>query len=188
MSQAHLELHEHPGEPRRGFITHVLAAGIGLLVGTVPAFAGLAFFLDPIMRKKKSGGGDGFLKMPVTLEALEINGQPQLVKIIMDRVDAWNTYLNQPVGSVYLRRTDKDKVVAFNSSCPHLGCMVDYKAADRIYFCPCHTSAFGEDGTKQNDIPPRGLDTLDVDIRNGTEVWVKFQNFRATTPDKIPVG
>ena len=175
-------------EPRRRFLTHILAAGIGLLVGTVPALTGLAFFLDPLMRKKKEGSGDGFLKMQVALDALEIDGEPQLVKIIMDKVDAWNTYLNQPVGAVYLRRTDKDNVVAFNSICPHLGCTVDYKPAEKNYFCPCHTSTFGVDGTMQNDIPPRGLDALEVQIRNKTEVWVKFQNFRATTPEKIPVG
>ena len=186
MPQPHPELNR--GEPRRGFLTHVFAAGIGLLVGTVPALAGLAFFLDPILRKKKGGGGDGFLRMPVALEALEINGEPQLVKIIMDKVDAWNTYFNQPVGTVYLRRTDTDKVVAFNSICPHLGCTVDYKPAEKHYFCPCHTSTFGVDGVMQNDIPPRDLDALEVQIRNKTEVWVKFQNFRAKTPEKIPVG
>ena len=167
---------------------HVLAAGIGLLVGAAPALAGLAFFLDPIMRKRKGVSGDGFLKMPVALDALGIDGEPQLVKIIMDKVDAWNTFLNQPVGSVYLRRADKDKIVAFNSRCPHLGCTVDYKSLDRHYFCPCHASAFGEDGRKQNEIPPRDLDSLEVQIRNGSEVWVKFQQFRATTPDKIPVA
>ncbi|MBC7819365.1 MAG: Rieske 2Fe-2S domain-containing protein [Planctomycetaceae bacterium] len=189
MSQPHLELHESPpGEPRRRFMTQILAAGIGLLVGAVPAVSGLAFFLDPLMRKKKAGGGDGFFKMQVTLEALEINGEPQLVKILMDRVDAWNTYGQQPVGAVYLRRTDKDKVVAFNSRCPHLGCAVDYKPAEKHYFCPCHTSTFGLDGSKQNEIPPRGLDSLEVQIRKGSEVWLKFQNFRATTPEKIPVG
>lgn len=186
MSQTSPELNH--GEPRRGFLTHVFAAGIGLLVGAVPALAGLAFFLDPILRKKKGGAGDGFHKMPVKLEALEINGEPQLVKIILDKADAWNTYLNQPVGAVYLRRTDKDKVVAFNSRCPHLGCAVDYQPAEKSYFCPCHTSTFSLDGEKKNKIPPRNLDELDVQIRNGTEVWLKFQNFRATTPEKIPVG
>ena len=62
------------------------------------------------------------------------------------------------------------------------------KPAEKIYFCPCHTSEFKLDGTKQNDIPPRHLDTLEIQIRNGGEVWLKFQNFRATTPEKIPVG
>lgn len=170
------ELHDRPpGEPRRGFLTHILAAGIGLLVGTVPVVSGLAFFLDPLMRKRSGASGDGFVKMPTTIDALEINGEPQFVKIIMDKVDAWNTYLKQPVGSVYLRRTEQEKVVAFNSRCPHLGCTVDYKPAEKIYFCPCHASAFSEDGHKQNDIPPRDLDSLRVEVRNGSEIWVQFQ-------------
>jgi Rieske Fe-S protein len=189
MSQSSSEFHLHPSEePRRGFLTHFFAAGIGLLVGAVPVVSGLAFFLDPLLRKKAGGSGDGFLKMPIALDALEINGEPQLVKIEMGRVDAWNTYRNQPVGAVYLRRTGTDKVVAFNSRCPHLGCAVDYKPAEKIYYCPCHTSAFELSGKMINDIPPRPLDELEVNIRNSTEVWVKFQNFRATTPDKIPVG
>src|SRR2546425_4518966 len=71
------------GENRRGFLTHIFAAGIGLLVGAVPVLSGLAFFLDPLMRKKPGGSG-GFLKMPVTLDSLKINGEPQFVKIIMD--------------------------------------------------------------------------------------------------------
>ena len=187
-TQSDLNHSEPYAEGRRGFMTHVLAAAIGGFVGLVPFASGLCFFLDPLIRKRKGGGGDGFVKLPITVEALEINGEPQLVKIIMDKVDAWNTYRNQPVGAVYLRRVAADKVVIFNQRCPHLGCAVDYKPAEKIYFCPCHTSAFGLDGVKQNDIPPRGLDELEVSIRNSTEVWVKFQNFRATTAEKIPVG
>ena len=33
---------------------------------------------------------------------------------------------------------------------------------------------------------PRGLDELEVEIRNKSEVWVKFRNFRAGVPEKIP--
>jgi Rieske Fe-S protein len=186
-TQSDLNHNEPYAEGRRGFMTHVLAAAIGGFVGLVPLASGLCFFLDPLIRKRKGGGGDGFVKLPITVEALEVNGEPQLIKIIMDRVDAWNTYRNQPVGAVFLRRVAADKVVVFNQRCPHLGCAVDYKPAEKNYFCPCHTSAFGLDGAKQNDIPPRGLDELEVSIRNKTEVWVKFQNFRATTPEKIPV-
>lgn len=188
MSNPELE-HFQPnsGDNRRGFITHFFAAAIGGLVGAVPAVSGLLFFLDPLIRKRKGGAGD-FIKLPVAVDALDLSGEPQLVKIIMDKADAWNTYLAQPVGAVYLRRTESNKVVAFNSRCPHLGCAVDYKPAEKVYFCPCHTSEFSVDGIKQNEIPPRDLDTLDVEIRNNNEIWIKFQNFRATTPEKIPVG
>ena len=179
-----------PGRPadspatRRGFMAQFLAATIGLLVGAVPFVSGLLFFLDPLFRKK---GKDEFLKMPITLDALEID-EPQLVKIAMDRVDAWSTYRNQPVGAVYLRRTDKNTVVAFNQLCPHAGCAVDYRPTPKDYYCPCHTSNYDLSGEKKNDIPPRGLDALDVEIRNQTEIWVKFQNFRTDTPQKIPVA
>jgi Rieske Fe-S protein len=179
---------EFENEHRRGFMTHVLAGMIGLLVGAVPMLAGLAFFLDPLMRKRSGGSSDGFLKIPLTLEALAVDGEPQLVKISLDRVDAWNTYRHQPVGAVFVRRTGDKTVVAFNQRCPHLGCAVDYKPADKQYFCPCHTSAFDMDGQRKNLIPPRGLDALDVEIRNDHEIWIKFQNFRATTPQKIPVA
>ena len=179
---------ENASQPRRGFLTHILAIVIGGLAGAVPLVSGLLFFLDPLMRKRKGNDGDGFVKMPLTLEALEINDPPQLIKVSMDRVDAWNTYRNQPVGAVFVRRVAENQVVAFNQRCPHLGCAVDYKPVERHYSCPCHTSAFGQDGKKQNKIPPRDLDELEVEIRNKTEVWVKFQNFRATTPEKIPVA
>jgi hypothetical protein len=33
----------------------------------------------------------------------------------------------------------------------------------------------------------RGLDALDVEVRNEKEVWVKFQNFEAGKAEKIPV-
>lgn len=181
--------HNEPyAEGRRGFMTHVLAAAIGGFVGLVPFASGLAFFLDPLIRKRSGGSGDGFVKLPISVDGLEVNGEPQLVKIMMPRVDAWNTYGNQPVGAVFLRRVAADKVIVFNQRCPHLGCAVDYKPAEKSYSCPCHTSNFGLDGAKVNDIPPRGLDELEVSIRNNTEVWVKFQNFRATTSEKIPVS
>ncbi len=190
MSEPQLDLAREfrSGDSRRGFMTHILATAIGGLVGAVPVVSGLLFFLDPLMRKRKGNGGDGFIKMPLTLGALKIDDDPQLVKISMDRVDAWNTYRNQPVGAVFLRRVASNEVVAFNQRCPHLGCAVDYKPAEQHFFCPCHTSTFGEDGKKQNEIPPRDLDKLQVEIRNKSEVWVKFQNFRATTPEKIPVA
>ena len=179
MSQPEIEQTEvDSGEPRRRFLTHILAAAIGGLAGAVPFVSGLLFFLDPLTRNRK--GGD-FLKLPVSLDALKVNGEPQLVKIIMDKVDAWNTSLNQPVGAVFLRRTGTAQVVAFNSRCPHLGCAVDYKPFEEEYVCPCHASTFGMDGIKRNEIPPRDLDRLYLEIRNGTEIWLKYQNFRATT-------
>ena len=35
---------------------------------------------------------------------------------------------------------------------------------------------------------PRALDGLEVELREGSEVWVKFQNFEAGKATKIPVA
>ena len=31
--------------------------------------------------------------------------------------------------------------------CPHLGCAIDYRKNTNDYFCPCHNSTFGLDGS-----------------------------------------
>ena len=36
------------------------------------------------------------------------------------------------------------------------------------------------------DIYHRALDMLGVEIRNGSEVWVRFQNFEAGKAKKVP--
>jgi menaquinol-cytochrome c reductase iron-sulfur subunit len=91
---------------------------------------------------------------------------------------------------VYLQRLADNQVRALNVVCPHAGCFVDYRPADGgHYLCPCHDSRFAKDGKilDPKSPSPRPLDELTVEIRNGSEVWVKFQNFRAGVHEKIPV-
>ena len=175
-------------EPRRNFMVEFAAGVIGALVGAVPALAGVFFFLDPLIRKREEGGGDGFINLKVNVDALPEDGTPQSFTVFADKVDAWNKFLNQPIGSVWLRKTESGEVLAFNTICPHLGCSVDYRQGETDFFCPCHTSAFNLDGEKQNEIPPRGMDKLEIETRGDkNEIWVKYQNFRAAEKEQIPV-
>src|SRR5208282_2511696 len=106
---------------------------------TLPTVAGLAFFLDPLLRKRGNSGGavgrrdaEGFL--PVTpLAAIPADGRPQIFTVYDDAVDAWNKFANQPVGRVFLRSLSDGRVTAFNVRCPHLGCAVDYRPAQNDY-------------------------------------------------------
>ncbi len=180
--------------PRRNFLAKALAVVIGSAIVILPTAAGLAFFLDPLLRKRGSAGAtearrdaEGFL--PVTpLAAVPSDGRPQIFTVYDDTVDAWNKFANQPVGRVFLRRLPDGTVTAFNVRCPHLGCAVDYRPSQNDYLCPCHMSAFNLEGQKQNEIPPRNLDALDVKIKNKSEVWVRYQVFKAGTPDRIAVS
>ncbi|MFO1021930.1 MAG: Rieske 2Fe-2S domain-containing protein [Planctomycetales bacterium] len=175
--------------PRRGFVTGFLAVVCGGIAGLVPAGAGVTFFLDPLRKRKSSGEGDasGFIKV-AALSAVPADGLPVKFPVIADRQDAWNLFPKEPIGAVYLRKTDKGEVIAFNVICPHLGCAVDYSNSSKSFKCPCHDSSFTLDGAPSNSIPPRGMDTLEVDparLKQG-EVWVKFENFRTGEAHKVP--
>jgi menaquinol-cytochrome c reductase iron-sulfur subunit len=167
--------------PRRNVVAAVAAAIIGGFVGLVPLAAGVATFLDPLLRRKKAGGEEGAKQAirVASLDALPADGTPVQVPVIDDLTDAWNREPNQPIGAVYLRR-EGDKVACFNAICPHAGCFVGYSAERKVFQCPCHTSSFQLDGERIMPSPsPRNMDALTVDpekLKDG-EVWVQFVNY-----------
>jgi quinol---cytochrome c reductase iron-sulfur subunit, bacillus type len=179
-----------PPEPRRGFVKQALAVITGAIVTLVPLAAGLAVFLDPLRNRRKKGskGQDeaGFIRV-ATLDGLLIGGAPRKFSVIDDRSDAWNLFPQESVGLIFLLRTGETEVRAYNAACPHAGCFVDFDADRKLYQCPCHDSSFKMTGEIASEKSPaaRGLDELDVKIKNDAEVWVKFQNFRAGTAEKI---
>lgn len=189
-----------PVAPRRNMLVELFTGFLSFILVAVPSTIGGIFFLDPLLRGKKSSdgedGGDmaGFLQLPVTADSIPADGTPVAVSIRTDQDDAWNRLKDVPVGSVWLRKNEAGEIVVFNSVCPHLGCSVDYRRSENDFFCPCHTSGFDLDGKKTNDIPPRDMDSLEIatatdgrPVKDGNELWVKFQNFRRATSDKTPI-
>jgi Rieske Fe-S protein len=162
----------------------LLAVVAGGIAGLVPLAAGTLFFMDPILRKRKGAAG-GMLRA-ADLSELPVDGTPVRVTLRSDIVDAWTIYRDRVIGSVYVRLMPNGQVLAFNDTCTHLGCKVDYQAAGKRFFCPCHQSAFDLDGTPENVTPPRSMDTLETEIKDGV-VWVKYQNFRTATAKKEAV-
>ncbi len=185
----------HCEPPRRSFLTKFLAGALGALAGLIPVGIGGAFFLDPLIRKRSGAGvgstggvqkdEKGFIKMAIAADALPNDGMPQKFTVFDDIINAWNKSPNQPVGSVWLRKIN-NQIIAFNVTCPHLGCAVEHRSAQGDFYCPCHTSAFDLDGKKLNAIPPRDMDSLELDVR-GNEIWIKYQNFQGATGEKVPV-
>lgn len=197
-----------PSPPvRRSVFVQGLTALISFVLVAVPTTIGGLFFLDPLLRRKRSSAGgtdksgaatgkdeEGYIRLEVGSDVIPADGTPVSVTVRDDFDDAWNRFVDVPVGSIWLRRNPDGSLVAFNSVCPHLGCSVNYRRGENDFFCPCHTSAFALDGTKTNQIPPRDMDSLQVALRTdgrddpaGQEIWVKFMNFRRTTAEKIPL-
>lgn len=184
-------------QPRRNFMVEFAAAAIGLIVGVVPAITGGLFFLHPLFKGKDDAEAsnrpdapekdeDGRLKTTVTLGSLPDDGSPLQLKMLDDIVDAWNMFPNQEIGSIWIRKVG-DQVLAFNTICPHLGCAVEHRASQGDFYCPCHLSSFSLDGEKQNEIPPRGMDTLDVAVKDDGSVWVKYEKFRGAISEKVSI-
>jgi Rieske Fe-S protein len=174
----------HPD--RRQFLQSLVAVICGAIAGLVPAGVGIYFFTDPLKRKSKAGD-----PVRVTqLEALPLDGTPRKFTVTASLTDAWNKFPRTPVGAVYLRRIGEQKVEALNVACPHAGCFVDYLADKKQYLCPCHRSTFTLNGAinDPHSPSPRGMDTLEIEIRNHNEVWVKFQNYVAGHKAKIPTA
>jgi menaquinol-cytochrome c reductase iron-sulfur subunit len=171
--------------PRRSFLVGFFAAGIGGLVGLVPLAAGLLTYLDPLRRKPVKG-------VPIPLTTLDsipdakagtvLIGQ---FPVINDRVDAWNLYPQERIGSVYLVVPQgSDQIKALNTICPHLGCAVDTQntATGLQFYCPCHTSRFTLDGERLPQcVAPRAMDDLKCEVKKGPDgrlnVSVEFENF-----------
>lgn len=171
-----------PPERRRGFLAKCIAISLGLLAYAAPVAAGLVALLNPWRQKSEAGR---VLRM-ASLDTLPDDGTPQKFPVVMDRVDAWNRFPNEPVGAVFLRRTEGG-VQALNIVCPHAGCFVSFDTQQQQFYCPCHGAHFVPDGTRldTNSPSPRDLDTLEVEIRNDSEIWVKYENYRTGIPQKV---
>ncbi len=173
-------------DSRREFVKKFLAGLLGTIGGIIPFAAGVAVFLDPLRRKASDSG----MVRVASLDALPGDGIPRKFAVRATRVDAWNKFRNVPIGAVYLRRTAEGQIQAVNVVCPHAGCFVDFVPDHGRYECPCHNSKFTIAGKIDDPASPspRGLDTLEVQLREGKEIWVKFQNFEAGRAEKIAVA
>ena len=73
--------------------------------------------------------------------------------------------------SAILIRTANGEYHAYGQKCTHLACPVYYSRDHQRLECPCHEGAFDvATGNVLYGPPPRALDTIDVEIRDG-RVW-----------------
>ena len=168
---------------RREFLKATACTVLSAGCFAAPIIAGVAVISAPLRQK----GPPVEVKL-ATLDSLPIGGAPRLFQVITDRRDAWTQFPKQAIGSVFLLRRSETEVVAFHSSCPHLGCAVEFREDTKGFYCPCHDSSFARSGEVVGQSPSlRGLDTLEVEVR-GREVWVKFLNFKAGLREKVAVS
>jgi menaquinol-cytochrome c reductase iron-sulfur subunit len=161
---------------------------LGNVVALALAVPGVAYVLSPLRKTRQQNDFEELTR----LSQLEV-GKPRAFPIIAERTDAWVKYPREPVGSVWLVRQPpgaKSPVVALSAECTHLGCAVNLAADGKSFLCPCHTGSYDFKGARLNSVPPRPMDTLDVELSKDADptVRVKFQRFRTQSEEKIPLA
>lgn len=172
---------------RRAFVVEAAAFVVGAITAIVPGAAAVVYVLTPLFKKKNTTQADDGFRMVGNASSLKAGGAPQFFQVRGVKKDAWTTYPSTSLGAVYVRKEEDGTLTCVNARCTHLGCTVQYQPGKDDFLCPCHASSFNLKGERSNQIPPRNLDHLNVEIRNNDEVWVKFQNFRAGRESQIPV-
>ena len=169
-------------QDRRG-ILKTLTGILGAIVGAVVAIPGVRFLWHPVSHRTISSGDE-----PLRVAMLdEIKpGRPLRVTVVGNRIDAWLRLDNQKLGACWLVR-EGDKVRAFSTVCPHLGCGIDWNEATKKFDCPCHGSVFDADGKRAAGPSPRDMDELEVTTKDNA-VAVRYVRFRVSAAKKEPVG
>lgn len=183
-SPEHSSPPESAPQPRREFLKSAACVALGSCALAAPIGAAIVVLSNPL----KSRG----VPLPVritSLSSLPLNGTPRFFQVVTERRDAWTKFPANAIGAVFLRRISENEVVAFNASCPHLGCAVEFRNDRDVFFCPCHNSEFAKTGEVRGTSPSRrGLDTLRVDLHEDGDVWVYFENFEPGIAQKISLA
>jgi len=170
---------------RRPLMIGLLSIVSGAVALLVPLASGLVTFLSPLWRH---GSAQAKSIRVTTLDAIPADGLPRRFQVIDSRQDKWNRYPPAPIGAVYLQRFSDGELKAYSATCPHLGCLVDFKESVHQFKCPCHNSSWTVEAERidpEHCPSPRDLDPLPVETRNDSEVWIEFMRFRSGKSERI---
>lgn len=91
-------------------------------------------------------------------------------------------------GRFFLVRMPDGGIVALYRKCTHLGCAVPWNPGENRFVCPCHGSAFEQNGQVINAPAPRPLDRFAVTITDGivrVDTGTPIQRDRASATDLV---
>ncbi len=165
---------------RRGVLTAV--AGV-LGIGAAATVLGpVAIFLGHPLRSDATSSSDEYI--PAGPPSLFVGAAPVKVDLFADRVDAWNRVVQVKVGSAWVLRKGTE-LVAYSTVCPHLGCGIDFDAGAGKFYCACHKSWFGLDGSVEDGPSPRAMDQLELQAAEQL-VSIRYQRFKQGVEAKEP--
>ena len=138
-----------------GWLVGIINAGV---IGAVVAPT-IGFAAGPLFQKKPKGQW-----LPILNDAELQEGETRAVVYQAEVEDGY--ILSKQRGSVYLHRKN-GAVEAFDPTCPHLGCHVQFQPGRGEYVCPCHGGVFDQEGNHVSGPPPKGLTHIATRVEDG---------------------
>jgi Rieske Fe-S protein len=172
-------------DTRRGFLKLLTAALMAVLALCllVPA---IAYVCSPIWRRRDPEGADDTFSDVCALADLPA-GKWQLLTLEVVRRNGWAQTKSRR--SIWVRRPadGSQSVAVLSPICPHLGCPIDWRPERSEFVCPCHKGTFDVEGRVTAGPPPRRMDTLETEVRDG-RLRVRWQDFKIGVAERTPVG
>jgi len=124
----------------------------------------VGFVTAPLRKAQKPGDW-----VPVLDDSALADGETKGVEFRLKIQDGF--YATERVYSVYLHRAG-GQLFAFDPSCTHLGCRIEWQSDKKKYFCPCHGGVFNEKGDVVSGPPPIPLNQHPVKSEGG-KIYVR---------------
>jgi menaquinol-cytochrome c reductase iron-sulfur subunit len=161
---------------RRSFFGTLLLIGSAGM-GAVLAIPVLRYVLYPLYAKS----GKNIWSPIGAMDSFANLSKPILTPVDLKQVDGWREVDSSQ--TVYVTKDTRGTLTVLSSICPHLGCAVAWREGQHDFYCPCHGSVFGPDGTAVSGPSPRGMDPLPNKTEDG-KLLVQFQYFRENVPNR----
>jgi Rieske Fe-S protein len=174
----------NPELRRRNFLGF-LTMGLLVVIGLCLAVPAAGYVWAPLRRRRRGNKTEAEFVEVGTLAGLPI-GQWRLLTVDAVREDGWEK--TRVRRAIWVRRpTDSDAaVLVLSPICPHLGCPVNWHLEQSEFRCPCHGGVFNGKGQVLAGPPPRGLDPLAYETRDG-KLWVRWEDFKIGVADRLSV-
>ncbi len=161
---------------RRSFFGVLLGIGSAGM-GAILAVPVLRYILYPIYAKATGSEWSDVGE----LSEFADNKEPVRKTITFTQRDGWREVVSAQ--SVYVSRNEAGQLEVLSAICPHLGCSVSWQANHDKFVCPCHGGEFKADGQHVAGPPPRPMDRLQTQVKDG-KLQVHFEYFRSNVPNQ----
>ena len=132
---------------RRRFLSSITSGILSLIGGVLAFISGGAVLSSTVRRQEDWLPASSLLDLP--------DNEPTPVTLTVARLDGFREVIDRR--TIFLVKTQESEVVAIDSTCTHLGCLVAWDREAQVFKCPCHGGVYDRTGAVREGPPPEPL-------------------------------